>query len=176
MPNSPAARRIKDAYLELLAERQSNRITVTEVARRARVNRVTFYRLFETLEDVLLDVLDDFDSENRQFMDQVRPGSPGIDELSRAMLDLHRANMPMLRTVLRSDMAPVLTRRIEEGIHGPMAMGLPSGNHMDDMFLSFYVAGAARVMCDWILDGCSTDTDEIVQFFAQTSRLLATWP
>ena len=168
MPNSPAARRIKDAFLQLLERYPNGPITVTQIAQRAKVNRVTFYRLFETQEAVLLDILDDFDRDNRMYMEELDPGSAN-EALVRQMLDHHRRNMPMLRTVLASNMAPVLERRIEGGILRPIReRGILKG-----MDLSFYVAGISKVICDWILGGCEEEIDELIAFLAHTSLLTA---
>jgi len=47
---------IKDAYIELLTELPSSKITVTEVCRRADINRGTFYLHYEALPDVMEDM------------------------------------------------------------------------------------------------------------------------
>jgi len=44
---------IKDAYLELLGEMQPQKVTVTEVCRRAEINRGTFYIHYEDLPQVM---------------------------------------------------------------------------------------------------------------------------
>lgn len=166
MPNSPAARRIKATYLELLAKRPHGPITVTEIAQRAQVNRVTFYRLYETQEAVLLDVLDEFDHENEQLMSTINPDGTENEGAIRQMLEHHRRNMPMLRTVLRSDMAHVQVARMEKPI-------MASVVSEESMLASFYCAGIIRVICDWILGGCKEDVDELLAFLGTASSVMA---
>ena len=167
MPNSPAAKRIKEAYLELLGQFPNGPITVTQIAQRAHVNRVTFYRLYETQEEVLLDILDEFDRNNRACM-------VGFDQSSsyelpvRKMLELHRANMPMLRTVLRSSMAPVLEKRIEGGIRNPVI----ADASLSSMLMTFYVAGISKVICEWLLGGCVESVDEMIAFLSGSNAML----
>lgn len=173
MASSPAARRIKSAYLDLLAERPNERVNVTELARRAKVNRVTFYRLYGAQEDVLLDILDDFDRANRVYMDQVQTDNPDLVGLVVTMLKLHRDNMPMLRTVLRSSMAPYLVERIESGTRSGIGEGLLDGDERGKMLTSFYISGVTRVMCDWILGGCREDIGVLIAFFEQAARIIA---
>lgn len=167
MPNSPAARRIKDAYLELLERFPDGPITVTQIAQRAKVNRVTFYRLYETQGAVLLDILDEFTESNNVYMDTLDPF--GRNEIPvKQMLEHHRRNMPMLRTVLLSSVAPVLERRIEKGVRDPVS----STGALSDMMLSFYVAGVSKVICDWIRGGCAESIDEIIRFFFESNAML----
>lgn len=164
MPNSPAARRIKDAYLELLELYPEGPITVTQIAQHAQVNRVTFYRLYETQEAVLLDILDEFDASNKVYMDAL-DSSDHYDIPVKQMLEHHCRNMPMLRTVLLSSMAPVLEKRIEDGIIKPTTEnGMSPG-----MVLSFYVAGLSKVICDWIRGGCAESPDELLVFLERVS-------
>lgn len=44
---------IKDAYFSLIRERGTTRITISEVARRADIDRKTFYLHYDSLKDVL---------------------------------------------------------------------------------------------------------------------------
>ncbi len=168
MGDSPAARRIKDAYLALLKESPHGGITVTEVAQRAHVNRVTFYRLFETQEAVLIDILDDFDAENRRLMVLLDASPEAAKDAVRLMLEHHRRNMPMLRTILRSNMAPVLIGRIERGTKEPLMESLRDEG---PMFVSFYCAGITRVICDWILGGCKEAVNDVLAFLEKASSM-----
>jgi len=168
VPTSPAARRIKDAYLKLLERFPYGPITVTQIAQQAKVTRVTFYRLYETQEAVLLDILDEFTESNQVYMDELDP-SGRYDIPVRQMLEHHRRNMPMLRTVLLSSMAPVLERRIENGVRNPVS----SANVLSNMMLSFYVAGVSKVICDWIRGGCTECIDELIKFFRDSSAMLS---
>ena len=173
MGNSPAARRVKAAYLGLLEEKPSGRITVTEVARRAHINRITFYRLYETLDDVLIDALDEFDETVVELMGQMDYEAPDRGGSLHPLLEHHRRNMPMLRAILESDKAPVLERRIEDGVRRPVTEQLYAGRSdlmpQERMYLSFYSAGIARVIGDWIRGGCQEDMDEVLAFLASAS-------
>ena len=173
MPSSPAARRVKDAYLELLSERPGRRITVTAVAHKAHINRITFYRLYESLDDVLVDVLDDFDQTINDIMGRMDYTSSSYETSLRDLLEHHQQNMPMLRAVLLSDKAALLERRIEDGVRRPVLEQLYAGKGelttQERMHLSFYSAGIARVVGDWIRGGCQEDVDEVVAFLAGAS-------
>lgn len=47
---------IYQAFEELICEKPYAKITVTELARRAQINKKTFYRYYETLDDLLVEL------------------------------------------------------------------------------------------------------------------------
>lgn len=47
---------IYQAFEELICEKPYGKITVTELARRAQINKKTFYRYYETLDDLLAEL------------------------------------------------------------------------------------------------------------------------
>ena len=49
--------RIRDAYIKLLMDKSEPRLTVTAIARQANIDRKTFYLHYETVEDVMLDLV-----------------------------------------------------------------------------------------------------------------------
>ena len=169
MPDSPAAQRIKTAYLDLLEKYPGGPITVTQIAQRAHVNRVTFYRLYSTLEDVLLDILDEFDRRNRVFLNGISFEEIDDDKIVRLMLEHHMRNMPMLRTVLKSSMAPVLERRIENVIKGSATALSDQITGFSQLLVSFYTAGTTAVICDWIRSGCEESVDTVMDILHRTS-------
>lgn len=169
MPDSPAAQRIKTAYLDLLEKYPGGPITVTQIAQRAHVNRVTFYRLYETQEDVLLDILDEFDRENREYLGGIPFDEIDDEETVKLMLEHHRRNMHMLRAVLKSSMAPVLERRIEKGISGPAMARSDRIEGFSHLLMSYYTAGTSAIICEWIKGGCEESVDTVMDILHRTS-------
>lgn len=47
---------IYQAFEDLICEKDYSKITVTELARRAQINKKTFYRYYETLDDWLVEL------------------------------------------------------------------------------------------------------------------------
>lgn len=66
---------ITEALLELMIEEDFNNIKITEITRRAQVDRKTFYRNFESKEEILIQYGDRLAEE---FIEQIR----AIDELN----------------------------------------------------------------------------------------------
>lgn len=62
---------IRDTLLELMREKEFCRVTVTEVCKRAEINRGTFYLHYLDLSDVLDDILTELMSETTCALDHV---------------------------------------------------------------------------------------------------------
>ena len=170
MKTSKSAARIREAFISLLEEFPQGPITVTQIAQRAHVNRITFYRLYETKEAVLEDILEGFNEENDEYFNQIQIEANFQDTIVRASLEHHKRNMPTLRTILNSYLSSVFVRQVEEGIRSPMEdMRQNRPGSMGSMLVSFYVAGISRVICDWIQGGCKESIDDVLGFLEATS-------
>ena len=62
---------IKDILLEELKTRPYSKITVTEICKKAEMNRGTFYLHYYDIDDVLNDILEDFLSDTSNVLDHV---------------------------------------------------------------------------------------------------------
>ena len=153
------------AYLELVEEMPARRITVSALVERAGVNRSTFYRRYQTLDDVFDDVMLSLDEETLGvWSPDVRSGVPRDDDL-QSLLELHKQHADTLRTILNSELAPryadhvsrIVTDRLHDirGTQGPDPMG-------HDLLVSFLAAGTTQLICDWTRDGCTEDVEVVV--------------
>ena len=62
---------IRETLLELMGERPFSRVTVTEICRRAELNRGTFYLHYLDLDDVLDDILTEMMGDTASALDHV---------------------------------------------------------------------------------------------------------
>ncbi len=62
---------IKDIFMELLEEKGYEKVTVTEICKRAEINRGTFYLHFKDVRDVLDSILGEIFTETRGVIDHV---------------------------------------------------------------------------------------------------------
>ena len=170
MKTSKSAARIREAFISLLEEFPQGPITVTQIAQRAHVNRITFYRLYETKEAVLEDILDGFTEKNDEYLNQIQSEAFFQDMIVRASLEHHKRHMPALRTILNSYMRAVYIQDVEGGIRDSFekVQGHKTKGR-DAMLLSFYVAGISRVICDWIQGGCRESVDDVLAFLKATA-------
>jgi len=64
-------RTIKDIFLEELQTKPYGKITVTELCKKAEMNRGTFYLHYYDIDDVLNDILEDFLSDTSSVLDHI---------------------------------------------------------------------------------------------------------
>ncbi|HCT92813.1 MAG TPA: TetR/AcrR family transcriptional regulator [Lachnospiraceae bacterium] len=64
-------RAIKDILLDELKTKPYSKITVTEICKKAEINRGTFYLHYYDIDDVLNDILEDFLSDTSSVLDHV---------------------------------------------------------------------------------------------------------
>lgn len=62
---------IKEILLEELKTKPYSKITVTEICKRAEMNRGTFYLHYYDIDDVLNDILEDFLSDTSGVLDHI---------------------------------------------------------------------------------------------------------
>ena len=69
--NAQRSRRLlKEAFMELLAEKPYESITVSDVARKADLNRGTFYAHFDNVDDLMRSVMADTADTISEFLSQ----------------------------------------------------------------------------------------------------------
>lgn len=154
------------AYLELLGEMPARRITVSALVERAGVNRSTFYRRYQVLDDVFDDIMLALDEETLGvWSPDVRSGVPRDDDL-QSLLELHMQHAETLRTILNSELSSRYADHISEHVTRRLleirtsAQGPNLMTH--DLLVSFLAAGTTQLICDWTRDGCTEDVGVVV--------------
>ena len=54
---------IQRAYIDLVVEKGYQHVTITDIAERADINRMTFYAHYETIEDIFSEFVDDITTD-----------------------------------------------------------------------------------------------------------------
>ncbi len=54
---------IRRAFIDLVMEKGYDKLTVSEIANRADINRMTFYSHYESIEDIFIELCDDIETE-----------------------------------------------------------------------------------------------------------------
>lgn len=76
---------IRRAFEELVCEKDYNKITVTELADRAMINKKTFYQYYPSLDDLLLEIQQEISSEYAE-----RVKGLGLKDLHRLVEEFYR--------------------------------------------------------------------------------------
>lgn len=174
------ARRMDEALLSLLAERELAYITVKELCHRAGVNRSTFYLHYESIADLLDETLS---MVNERFA--ITVPEPGLRSPS---IDVEHASPEELFFITDQYLLPYLesvreNRRVYKAIHDQMGtfgaesayqrffeavfspilsrFGVEREQH--EYIMAFYRHGLVAVLMKWVESDCAESPQEIAQ-------------
>ncbi|QIK70466.1 TetR/AcrR family transcriptional regulator [Erysipelothrix sp. HDW6C] len=142
---------ITDALLILVETKPFNSISITELCDRAGVSRMTYYRHYETKEDILVTRLNHIFND---FITTVR-SAPSADnrEILQQFAALCRREHVILNAMIHSELTPLLQTQISsyfdiffaEIIH-PHAIEPTVGTYSK----AFIIGGLIQVVITWI--------------------------
>ena len=180
------AARMDEAFLELLAEKDFEFITVKEICQRAGVNRSTFYLHYETIGDLLDECCEwmvaRFQSyipdDTAAFMKRMRDcPMEELDLLTPQYLTPYLQfiadNQRLFLTHLEhSSELPVgklydnLRARVLEPILA--RYGIPE--HDRDYYLRFSIKGYMAIVEEWVSHGCADSIEHVVEVMQHCRR------
>ena len=165
------------ALVELLKEKDFEYITVKEICQKAGVNRSTFYLHYETIADILSEVLDrtmkQFQSSFPEKPEEFVPHISDAD-LSDLMLITAKYLEPYLlfikenRSLYRAAFANPKALRTDKHIENVYQHVLlpildrfhvPKGEQVYQM--DFYISGCMAIIRRWVENKCSDPVDKI---------------
>ena len=174
-------KKIKKCFMDLLAAKSFDRVTVTEICNVSKVSRRTFYNHFDDMYDLLYTVLRDLAG------DMIKSGkTKKCDPLKEATweaalgaaLEYFRTNRSIINSVYNSDSWEIVKDRIMEEVESKLLEAVQGASErtgvrltsIDQDFLSgFYSSVFMAIVEKYIRHGMPDDTKWIVSYI---SRLL----
>ena len=142
---------IKNSLIDLLAEKNVSKITVTELAEKAMINRKTFYRHYHTVQDVVDDINYDIVNlvnqlnfiglsivENKEQINKILKNSPEVFGSGRSV--------ELLKRFIEVSIRPVLNFKNETKLK---------------YLVEFVVSGFISVYVRWFNDGCAESSEKL---------------
>jgi len=128
---APGKRLLMDAAARLAARHSSaDMVSLRELAREAGLNHNTFYRHFESQEDLLHAIVEEFGQELRQGLAQARLSAPSPDDISHHAMDW------LLDFALAHRNVFIVSMRERFGPPGPLQIAIDQMlAHMEDDML-----------------------------------------
>ena len=168
-----------EALISLLEEKAFEYITISELCKRARVNRSTFYLHYENMVDLLNEtarfLLDGF---KEYFGDKQKDIAGRIkentleelifisDEYLRPYLTYIKENKSVFSTILTHSVSfgfNEIFKRLYENIFNPILerYNYPIADRQYAMM--FYLNGITAIVKEWLKDGCEKTIEEVSQ-------------
>ena len=174
-----AAKKMDKALISLLEEKSFEYITVSEICKRAEVNRSTFYLHYENTVDLLDEtarfLLNDFISyfniDVKNITNRIKESS--LDELNfisneylQPYLTYIKDNKSVFSTVLLHSVSfgfNEIFQRLYDNIFNPILerYNYPAADRKYAMM--FYLNGITAVATEWLKDGCEKTIEEVSQ-------------
>ena len=173
------AKKMDEALISLLEEKAFEYITISELCKRARVNRSTFYLHYENMVDLLNEtarfLLDGF---KEYFGDKQKDIAGRIkentleelifisDEYLRPYLTYIKENKSVFSTILTHSVSfgfHEIFKRLYENIFNPILerYNYPIADRQYAMM--FYLNGITAIVKEWLKDGCEKTIEEVSQ-------------
>lgn len=180
------ARRMDEAFLELLSQKDLAYITVKEICERAGVNRSTFYLHYETLGDLLSESIEYMNERFESYMlpeaglmlDRLRDCP--LDELDlispqylRPYLNYVKENKRLMRLTIENP-GPLRQReaydRVFTHVFTPILerFQVPSKEH--GYIMAFYIHGLIAIVSEWIQEDCAAPVEDIIDVIQRCVR------
>ena len=172
------ARLMDKAFIELLAKKDIEYITVKEICQKAGVNRSTFYLHYETIGDLLAESVENL---NRDFFERMNGHESGfvkrlrdcpIDELYlitpeylTPYLEYVKENRRIMRTMLENADVLKLDRTYERMFRHVFTPILERFGVPDDemgYLMSFYINGLTAMIVAWLKNDCKESIDRMI--------------
>ncbi len=169
MKQNEIDKKITNALLALMEEKSYEDITVTDIVKKAGTSRVTYYRHFNSKEDIILRF---FEMTKDRFVEQIKDDDedlPRDNELAIMALFLYfkaniKANKCLRKAGLDGELLKFLSNEFLENL--PVKL---------DKYLAYFVAGALyNVLIHWLDGDCLDSIEEISKPFILTQKALAT--
>ncbi len=164
---------IRTAFAELIAEKEYNDITVTDIAQRADINRKTFYNYYHNTEDLLADIENEAVAEYDKLLEDLK----GKDLLNSPELIVTRISgiiaedLDYFRDLLIMSKNAAVFSRIADNIKMQIRELLAGQDFMDPIraeVLAIYISsGSLAVYREWLDRGEGVPREKLDAFLTR---------
>lgn len=174
-------RLLKDSMLQLLKEKELDKITVSELCKTAQINRATFYRHYAIPRDVMVEIQNDMLHRMRQQI----PLPKTMNDLKSTVYSLcifMEQHTELVRLIIRNN-TDMEFMHLTENLFMELWKDLQLDNYLknlsqEDMrLLALYTAGGSYfILRSWLMGGIPKSAEEMADYFYELlnrTKLLA---
>lgn len=158
------------ALFELLGEKEFSRISITELAQRADVDRKTFYLHYHSVEEILEEFYEDALARLQQGLEreQVFGGQVDMPGFFRVLNGVMAENMPLYCRLAKGTGYTYFIERLRGVLRGAVENALAAQGVEDQTQIrlcgEFFAAGIMRVYLAWLRGELELTEDEFAQW------------
>lgn len=157
---------LKTSLIKLLQKKHISKISVSELCQEAEINRTTFYRHYESTNDVLMEISYDYVKDFRNFSASANSSHDLYDEVARLCRFIyHHADMAKLLIKNNTnDGTMKIFQELCDGFVGARKIlykGAPIDNDTLRLFNSFFSVGICTLISQWLIEDIPKTPEEI---------------
>jgi len=172
-------RMLRQALVELIQEKEFQKITVTDVVKHADINRGTFYTYYRDVYDLLEKVENEMIEEFRLIHDENLPSSEhrysqqlvsNLHPLLEQAVGFLEKNRTMVCALLRASTTDGFKDKMIRTIEDLRLSVLPDTQEKEIFLTRFLAAGAVGVMSKWIMEENSPSKEILIDMLDELLR------
>ncbi|NFV13192.1 TetR/AcrR family transcriptional regulator [Clostridium sp. FAM 1755] len=156
---------IKESLIELLQHKKIHEVTVTDICKKANINRGTFYTHYKDVYDLLKSIEDELFNQILEYIEET-PVEDYKNILLLKALELIDENKELCRILFSKQMENNIMDRIIYVANKAEIDKLISSSKVDDVFLDYFikysVGGVFSVIQTWLENDLNESPQEIV--------------
>ena len=159
---------IDTTFRAMMLEGGFDSITVKELCERARINKKTFYRYYETLEDLLAEIMATYAAAWRRRTTHLSMPED-IGEITREFFRFGAEQDALYDAITCDPSWDAVQRQLQDDASGEHVETVPAGFTADTWHL-FYAWQSASVLAmyrAWVADGKRIPVEEVAEMAAQ---------
>ncbi len=163
-------RAIRQAFLDLLAQKSLNSITVTEVCKLADINRGTFYKYYNDIDDLLRQISDSILDDIYKLMlsssEEKNAENRDLHGLLNDALEVVLQNADILTMLKNIDILNVIVPKfifaLKPAVSELLEKMSPKLPENEAMYLTdFIMGGCGAIVQEWLRDGMTISKENI---------------
>lgn len=152
--------KITNALLSLMEKQEFKDISITDIVNKAGLSRVTYYRHFNTKEDIVIRY---FEMTKNQFIQQARLNEKEVVENNEvailALFLFFKANLKANKCLRKAGLDGELLKFLSNEFLDNLPVKL-------DKYLAYFIAGALyNVLINWLDNDCKDPLEEVSRPF-----------
>ena len=156
------------ALLELMDQKEYKDITITDVTNLAKVSRVTFYRHFDTIEDILIRY---FEITSERYQEQSKlqfaNGERNNEVAVLSLFLFFKSNLNATKSLMKAGLEGELLKFLNNEFENKLPVKL-------DKYLAYFVSGALyNVLIHWSQNDCKDSIESVSKPFIQLQDYLS---
>lgn len=166
---------VQAAYFDILSEHKDRKITVAEIARRANIDRKTFYLHYESVEDIIKEFCKDKIIEYIEKKDLKSKLQQGFSILMlfEVMNGLIAENLEIMELISIQNennyFFNLIKKMLIDALCGNFSSYFPFGDTELRVYSEFYISGIISVYRTWINNNVPLTVDKLAEMVTKVS-------